>query len=166
MAACSSNATPNATQSEVTLHFVSGSHYEYATATYGTSDSTVLTTNASFEGTKGLVKVEYLQKIVANGETRILQSNNYYGIRSQTGATFLEHLGTNSPGITLAYTSPAVVLEEPFRAGNHWDPSASYRLQSKMRDETWNRDGSYDSSHVVSVKIGSAPLQWKACDSV
>lgn len=173
MAACSSNATPTATQSEAALYFVSGSHYEYATVTYGkvipaegtpspiptgtSSDSTVLTTNASFEGTKGLVKVEYLQKIAAKGETRTLQSNNYYVIRSQAGATFLEHLGTNSPGITLAYTSPAVVLEEPFRAGNHWDPSASYRLQSKMRDETWNRDGSYDSSYVVSVKIGSAP---------
>ena len=156
-----------------TLHFVNGSHYAYVNAGYGvalpakgtpapiptrsSSDSTVLTTNASFEGANHLLKVEYVQKTASKRGIEILRSNDYYGVRSQAGTEFLDHHGSSAPGITLDYTSPAVVLEEPFHAGNHWDPSASYRLRSKVRDETWNRDGSYESNYLLSVKIGSAP---------
>lgn len=173
LAACSSNATPTAMQSSGILHFVSGSHYTYATAVYGdampargtpeplptqtSSDSTALTTPASFEGEHDLLDAEFLRKIATKRGTEILRTNDYFAVRSSAGSTLIERVGSSGPDSTLTYTSPAVILEEPLRRGNRWDASASYRLQSKTRDETWNRDGSYESSYEVSVRIGSAP---------
>src|SRR6185312_5715856 len=86
-----------------------------------------------------------------------LTSNDYFGARSIGGTTFVRHVGANGPGFSLTYTSPAVVLEEPFRAGNHWNPSASYEMRSKGGDETWYGDGSFVSHSELSVQIGSAP---------
>lgn len=173
VSACSSNATPPATGPGGTLHFVDGSHYTYANASYGvatpakgvpspiptsaSNDSIVVASPASFDGAGGLVKVEYQRKIATKRGIETLASNDYFGTRAAAGTTFLQHVGSNAPGFTLKYTSPAVVLEEPFRMGNHWDPSASYQMRSKDGDETWNGDGSYVSHYELSVRIGSAP---------
>lgn len=155
------------------LHFVSGSHYTYATAAYGvaipargtpaplptntSSDSTALTTQASFDGASGLLDVAYLKKMVTKRGTETLRNNDFFAVRPSTGSTLIERVGSSGPDFTLTYTSPAVVLEEPLRRGNRWDGSGSYRFRSKARDETWNRDGSYESNYEVSVRIGSAP---------
>ena len=165
--ACSSSTTVPSAAAAATLHFVNGSHYAYrevvnvpvvpppggspAPLPSPLGDSVTLSTNASFNGSSGLIDVVSQRSSGAN-----LASHDYFAETPATGGTYVEHVGSAGTSSTLVYTSPAVTLELPFRAGNRWDSSASFTSSSKLGEETWNRDGTYASDFRFKAKLGKA----------
>lgn len=167
LAACSSNATLPGGGTSGTLQFVSGSHYSFQNAQYGSvtepspspiatrmwSDAEGLTKPASFEGTGNLIDLINTRQIRGKTGTVTQTTNDYFSESSSQGQTVISRVGSSGDSVTMRYMSPATVLEFPFRAGNSWNAAVAYQLTSPEGSETWNRDGSFESQYDFKLSL-------------